>query len=67
MTETTGTESPFARRLRLIQERMSGVPDEEVELALLMARIERTTGAVTTLTLSSERRRRSTSALTRTA
>jgi len=67
MTETTETKGPFAQRLRLIQERMSGVPEEEVQLALLMARIERTTGAAATLTLSSERRRRSTSALTRTA
>jgi hypothetical protein len=66
MTETTGTESPIARRLRLIQERMSGVPDEEVELALLMARIERTAGATTVVTMSSEPRRRNTSVLTQT-
>ena len=72
MSETASTESPFARRLRLIHERMTGVSEEEVEVALLMARAEstdRTMGAsrVATNTLTPERGRWSEFALTRTA
>jgi hypothetical protein len=73
MAQTTVTESPFARRLRLIHERMTGVPEEEVELALLLAKAEMTelTMGATDVTelppVSLERRRRSASALTRTA
>ena len=72
MSETAGTESPFARRLRLIHERMTGVSEEEVEVALLMARAERTDGTlgagrVDTKTLSPEQGRWSEYALTPTA
>lgn len=66
MTDGTGTMGPLSKELRSIHERMKGVSEEEVQVALSDTT---TVGATTvkTLTEPMERRARKESASTQTA